>query len=339
MRILNRRNSSWLCVPLAVTLSPLVVACKASSQLFTTSCKADDEVSAKDRESIGQVALTFVQDALGPNTANAYAAFTANAKESVPLEQFVSGFQNAIKPMGPFKNLRVAHTYVPKVTGGTQEQRVVCGNLSSPEGWVAVNAKPGPAEAYAIVEGDIINNKNAFVIWLLPEQSNWRVQYVHFATTTMVGKSADDLQKIAATENAKQHTFNAFILYAAAFQLADRGPFFQLGIRPEIEKAIGNVQRPPILQGQAPFVWNFDKSTFKVLNVGPIGIGGKIYLLVSQEVEPWAEDKQADRENRNLITAFAKAYPEYKEAFAGLVVRARERGGNGGFGTVDENQK
>jgi hypothetical protein len=339
MVTLSRRHSSWLRVLLAVSLCLLVVACKASSQLFTGGCKADDEVSAKDRESVRQVALKFVQDALGPNTSDAYAAFTDDAKASVPTEQFVSGFQNSIKPMGPFKELRVTHTYLPEVTGGTQEQRVVCGNLSTPETWVAVNAKPGPAEAYAIVEGDTVNNTNAFVIWLIPEKSNWRVQYVHFATITMVGKSADDLQKIAATENAKQHNFNAFIFYAAALQLADRGPFFQLGIRPEIEKAIGNVQRPSILQGQAPFVWNFDKSTFRVLNVGPIGIGGKIYLLVSHEIEPWSEDKEADRKNRDLIAALAKAYPEYKEAFAGLVVRAHERGGNRGFGTVEQNQK
>jgi hypothetical protein len=339
MVTLSRRHSSWLCVLLAVSLCLLVVTRKASSQLFTAGCKADDEISTKDRESVGQVALKFVQDALGPNSSDAFAAFTADAKESVPLEQFVSGFQNSIKPMGPFKDLRVAHTYVPRVMGGTQEQRVVCGSLSSPETWVAVNARPGPAEAYVIVEGDTVNNTNAFVVWLIPEQGNWRVQYVQFATTTMVGKSADDLRKMAAIENEKQHNFNAFILYAAALQLADRGPFFQLGIKPEIEKAIGNVQRPPILQGKAPFVWNFDKLTFRVLNVGPIGIGGKIYLLVAHEIEPWSEDKEADRKNRDLIVAFAKAYPEYKEAFAGLVVRAHERGGNRGFGTVDQNQK
>jgi hypothetical protein len=339
MRILNSRNSSRLCVLLAVTLSSQVVACKASSQFFSGSCKADGEISVKDRESVSQVALKFVQDALGSNTSDAYAAFTDDAKKSVPLQQFVSGFQNSINPMGPFKDLRVAHTYMPKLTGGAQEQRVVCGNLSSPETWVAVNARPGPAEAYVIVEGDTVNNTHAFVIWLIPEQGNWRVQYVQFATTTMVAKSADDLRTMAAMENEKQHNFNAFILYAAALQLADRGPFFQLGIRPEIEKAIGNVQRPPVLQGKAPFVWNYGKSTFRVLNVGAIGIGGKIYLLVDHEIEPWAEDKEADRKNRDLITAFAKAYPEYKEAFAVLVVRAHERGGNRGFGTVDQNQE
>jgi len=102
---------------------------------------------------------------------------------------------------------------------------------------------------------------------------------------------------------------------------------------------MGEVPRPHVLQGRPPFIWNFDKSTFKVLNVGPTGIGGKIYLVVDHEIAPWAEDKEADRENRNLMAEFAKAYPEYKEAFAGLVVRAHERGGPRGFGTVEENQK
>lgn len=339
MRLQIRAMSVQLCLLLTVAFAPLVVACKSQLQPFTATCKADDEVSPKDREAVGQVALKFVQDALGPDPATAYSTFTADAKANVALEKFVPAFQNLTKPVGPFKDLRVAHTYIAEVTGGSQEQRAICGNLSSPESWVALNAKPGPAEAHVIVEGQTVNNTIVFVVWLIPEQGNWHVQYIHYAIGGMVGKSANDLRKIAATENQKHHSFNAFILYAAALQLADRGPFFQLGIRPEIEKGMGEVQRPDLLQGQTPFTWNFDKSTFKVLNVGPIGVGGKVYLSVDHEVAPWAEDKEADRENRDLITAFAKAYPEYKDAFAGLIVRAHERGGRRGYGTVDENQK
>jgi len=324
---------------LVALLSPLVAACKSSLQPFTASCKADNEISTTDREAIGQVALKFVQDALGPDPSSAYGTFTADAKENVPLEQFVSSFQNRIKPMGPYKDLKVTHTYLGKVTGGAQEQRVVCGNLSSPEGWVAISVKPGPAEAHTIVEAQTINNTVDFVIWLMPEQGTWHVQYIHYATVGMVGRSAEDLQKMAAAENAKKHDFNAFVLYAAALQLADRGPFFQLGIRPNIEKEIGEIPRPRNLQGQPPFTWTFDKSTFKVLNIGPIGVGGKIYLLVDHETESWALDTEADKKNRDLMAGFSKAYPEYKEAFAGLVVRAHERGGSRGFGTVDENQK
>jgi hypothetical protein len=319
--------------------SPLVAACQLPFQPFTSSCKANEEISTNDRETVNQVALKFVQDALGPDPSAAYAKFTADAKASVPREQFVSSFQNGIRPMGPFKGMHVAESYVAKVTGGSHEQRVVCGNLSSPQTWVAVNAKPGPGEAHVTVEGDTVNNTMVFVVWLIPEQGNWHVQYVHFATAKMVGKSADDLRRAAEAEQQKQHIFNAFILYAAALQLADRGPFFQLGIRPEIEKEIGAIKRPGNLEGQAPFVWNFGKSTFKVLNVGPMGISGKMYLLIDHEIEPWAENKEADRKNRDLLTAFAGLYPEYRDVFAGLVVRAHERGGNRGFGTVDENQK
>jgi hypothetical protein len=280
-----------------------------------------------------------VQNALGPDPSRAYASLTDDAKGTIPADQFVSGFQNVIRPMGPFKDLRVAHTYIATVTGGSQEQRTVCGNLSSPENWVAVNVKPGPSNAHVIVEGETVNNTMAFVLWLIPEQGAWHIQHVQYAVDQMVGKSALDLRKTAETENEKGHSFNAFILYTAALQLAERGPFFQLGIRPDIEKEIGELKRPGSLQGQLPYTWAFGKSTFKVLNVGPIGLSGRVYLVIDHEIEPWAEDKEADRRNRDLIKGFSVAYPEYKDVFAGLVVRAHERGGRRGYGTVDENHK
>jgi hypothetical protein len=177
------------------------------------------------------------------------------------------------------------------------------------------------------------------VIWLLPEQGNWRVQYFHFVVATMADKSAEDLQTMAELEEQQQHHLNAYLLYAAALQLADRGPNFQLGIRPEIQKGMEQLKVPRDVQGQPPFVWKFGESTFRVLNVGPIGVGGKIYLMVHHEIEPWAENKDAEKKNRELIATFGKSYPEYKSAFAGLVVRAHERAGTRGFGTVEENKE
>jgi hypothetical protein len=170
--------------------------------------------------------MKFVQNALGPNPETAYSNFTADAKGSVNSEKFVAMFKRGIQRMGPFKNLRIEHTYLAQVTGGTQEQRVVCGNLSRPGGWVAVNARPGPAQAHVIVEAPTLNNTWAFVTWLLPEQGNWHVQYTQATATAMVGKNAEDLQCMAESETRESHNFNAYILYAAALQLASRGPFF-----------------------------------------------------------------------------------------------------------------
>ena len=332
-------------VPFLVTFSVLVPAALRCNQApldqpqaiqaFVTSCATDNEISPEDRAILDHAAMQFVQTALSSNPAAAYASFTADARQDVSIENFVAMIQRGIQPMGPFKNLHVAHTYIPKVKGITHEQRVVCGDLSSPEGWVAVSTKPGPEQGHVIAEGQTVNNTWAFVIWLLKEQGNWHVQYFQVAPATMVGNSAHDLREMARAERLRHHDFNACVLYAAALQFAERGPSFQLGIQPEIQKEMTQLQVPREIQGQPPFSWQFEKSSFRVSAVGPIGVGGKIYLNIEQEVSTWTGDKDADRKNRDLIEAFKKAFPEYLDVFAGLVVAAREQGGTRGFRTVD----
>jgi hypothetical protein len=307
-------------------------------QPFTASCGTDDEIPPKDRAAADQVAMQFVQDALGPDPASAYSIFTTDAKTDLTSEKFVVLFKQSVQPRGPFNDLRVAHTYFAKVSGGTQAQQVICGTISSPKTWVAVTAKPGLTQAHVIVEAQTFNNTYAFVLWLMPDQESWRIQYVQTVPTAMVGKSSEDLQNMAEAEKKKNHTFNTFILYAAAMQFTGRGPFFQLGIQPEIQKDFSALQPPHELQGPAPFTWQFGQASFKVLNVGALGVNKKIYLNIDQELEPWAADKDADVKNHELISAFAKTYPEYKDVFSGLVVRAHERGGPRGFGTVVENE-
>jgi hypothetical protein len=308
-----------------------------SLQPFLASCKTDAEASEDDITAVDKVAIDFVQDALGPNPEVAYSMLTADARSNVSSEKFVAGFKQGIQRNGPFKDVRAAHTYFPYVTGGTQEQRVVCGNLARPEGWVAVNAKPNQTQAHVVVEAQTLNNTWAFTSWLFREQGNWHIQYTQATITAVVGKNAEDLQRMAKSETHENHNFNAYILYVAALQLAARGPFLQLGIQPEIQKSMETLRPPLILQGKPPFNWQLGKSSFKVLSLGPVGSSQKIYLKIDYEIEPWAKDIDADNKNRELITAFSSSYPEYKHAFAGLVVTAHERGGLHGYGTVSEN--
>lgn len=341
MNVGSRAIKIGVCVAIAVIASAGTIGHSSPLQIiqpFTASCHTDDEIPAKDRAAADQVAMQFVQAALGPDPASAYSIFTPDAKTDLTSEKFVTLFKQSVQPRGPFNNVRVAHTYFAKVSGGTQPQQVICGTISSPKTWVAVTAKPGPAQAHVIVEAETFNNTWAFVLWLMPDQESWRIQYVQTVPTAMVGKSSEDLQNMAEAEKKKNHIFNAYILYAAAIQFTGRGPFFQLGNQPEIQKNFSALQPPHELQGPAPFTWQFGQASFKVLNVGALGVNKKIYLNIDQELEPWAADKDVDAKNHELISAFAKAYPEYTDAFSGLVVRAHERGGPRGFGTVVENE-
>lgn len=304
---------------------------------LVSSCATDAEIPAAERDSVNRAALDFVLQALD-NPAAAYSSMTDDAKKEVSADKFANMFQQGVKPVGPFSDWHVAHTYVAKVAGGEQVQRVPCGTLSRPQDWVAVNTRPGPAQAHVVVEGTSVNNSWVFVLWLWPDQEHWRVEYLQFAMEKVVGKSADDFQTFAETERKAQHNFNTFILYVVALQLSDRGPTLQLGIRPDIEKAVNDLNVPRELQGRPPFEWEFSKSRFKVLSVAPIGVGGKIYLELDHEVEPWTDNKVPENINHELLAGFAQAYPEYKSAFSGLVAMAHERGGTRSFGTVDENQ-
>jgi hypothetical protein len=262
-------------------------SCQSSIQPFTSSCKANQQISVNDRNRIEPAALTFVQDALSQDPSAAYSAFAAAAKENVPLPQFVSTLQSLIKPKRTFKDLRIAETHLAEVTGGSRDQRVVCGNRSSREGCVAVSVKPGPAEVQVVAAAHTTNNSEVFVVWLVPKQRDRHVQYVHYARSGMAGKSSADRSKLAAVERQKQHNLNAFLLAATALRLADRGPYFELGVRPEIEKSLSEIEKPDFLVGQPPFVSSLGTAaTFKFLSVGLSGVGGKVYLQIDHQVAP-----------------------------------------------------
>lgn len=297
---------------------------------YAASCSTGDEIPAGMRATLEQTGLRFVAALLGSDPAAAYAAFTSEAKQAVSLDEFTAMVRQVVQPMAPFSNLRVQQIYLVKQARGSP---VICGSLKRPEDRVTVAAKTVPEQAHLVVEGDTKNNGFAFVLWLIPEQ-DWRIQYLQVMATSMAGRSATDIWGLARDEQHRNHDFNATILYRVARDLAYRGQNFQLGIQPEIEGDLSKLQVPHELQGQPPFTWQLGDHAFKIVNVGPIGVAGKIYLYITQEIEPWGANEEADQQNRQLIREFERVFPEYTDAFAGLVVAAIERGGTRGYRTV-----
>jgi hypothetical protein len=112
----------------------------------------------------------------------------------------------------------------------------------------------------------------------------------------------------------------------------------QLGFLPEIRGEMASLPVPKLLRGQPPFSWRFGESSFEVSNVGPVGIGGKVYLIITHLLGQWQDDKTVDQKNRELMAGFKQAFPEYADAFAGLIVEAREKAGVRGYRTGDDKR-
>jgi len=303
-------------------------------------CQTDDEVPQADRAAYEGPALNFVRALLGPEPSSAYAAGTVAMKQAMTPDAFAAFVRSNVASLGPLGNLHVAHSYYLTGTStGTERYHVLCtavahGSFSSPEGHVVVAATPAPEQAHVIVEGDTRNNTFAFVLWLILEQGQWRVENMHLTATAMAGKSSLDLWSLARAQRERHHDFNAYLLYAVALQLASRGPAFQLSIQADIEKELRQLQKPRELDGQPPFSWQLGGPSFRILKVAPIGVDGKLYLMLSQEVAPWSDAPEVDRENRDLGSAFSKVDPDYADAFDDLIIEAVEQGGARVFRTL-----
>jgi len=301
-----------------------------------SSCAQNEKIEPVKRQAIQATALDFSSSVVTQRPDSAYDMFTAEAKRNISWQEFHAVSQQMGQTIGNLTGVNVRDVYLVKVAG-IVPPRVVCGDdISRPQGWVAVSVKDVSEQAHVTVETRAVNNTVALTLWLMPEDNVWRVYYFQWNVATLADKSVEDIWLLARGENAKGHTLNSWVLLATAAQLSFRGPHFQLGLQQAIQEDFRQFAPPAEIQGQAPYQWKTKNRVFRILQIGPIAVGGKVYLLIAHETEPWPKDEQAEQWNQELIKLFSGRFPEYSEVFAGLIVRAHERGGSRGFGTVRE---
>ena len=313
---------------------------------FVSSCAEDAKIAAPKRQSIDGAAGKFIQTLFGSSPAAAFDAMSTEGRRVTSRDE-VAALANAVIQLfftdpqharvGDPAIARIQNTYLLTPRGKSPGRLICSSNLSKPEYTASMVAADLPEQAYVIASTRGINNDITLTLWLVPEQNQWRVQGVWSNASTMVDKDSVQLRELARNEASRGHAFNAALLLTAAGQLAARGPDFESGILQAISTDLSELVVPADVKGQPPFLWKDANRTWKVINVGPIAIGGKIYVMIVHEVERWQTDSQVDGWNRELLADFKKRFPEYSAVFAGLVARARESGTNRGYGTVEES--
>jgi hypothetical protein len=302
---------------------------------FVFSCGEDTHIDIAKKKIVDSVAMDFVQTVLGSNPSAAFDLMSKAGRAETTCEQLDGAALAIVRQFEP-TNVTLQHTYLIELKGKSPGRVVCATDLSKPDGWESLSADNVPEQAHVMLSADTRNNKLAFTVWLVPEKSEWKVQSFRLNVATLADKDSSQLWELARTQQARQHSFNAALLYAAAAQTADRGPNFQLGITQSISDDMKNFSAPDEIKGQPPFFWKNDATTYKVMSVGPIAVGGKIYVIIVHEVSEWQSDEQVDAWNKALMAYFKHRFPEYSDVFAGLVARAIERGSNRGYGTVEE---
>jgi len=302
---------------------------------FVFSCGEDTHIDTAKGKVIDSVATDFVQMLLGSSPSAAFDLMSKAGQAETTRDQLDGAAIAILRQFEP-THITVQHTYLIELKGKSPGRVVCATDLSKPDGWESLSAESIPEQAHVLLSADTRNNKLSFAIWLVPEKSEWKVQSFRLNVATLADKDSRQLWDLARAQQARQHSFNAALLYAAAEQTADRGPNFQLGIVQSISDDMKTITIPDEIKGQPPFLWKNGDTTYKVMSVRPIAVGGKIYVIIVHEVSEWQSNEQVDNWNRVLMAYFKHRFPEYSDVFVGLVVRAVERGSNRGFGTVEE---
>lgn len=314
---------------------PLLIPAVFAQSPFMSSCAEDKHIEIAKGQAIHSVASDFLEKLLGPNPDGAFDMLSDEGKTNATPQQLKSQAMAIVQLFEP-KNISLQHTYLIQLKGKSPG-RVVCGtDFSKPDGWESLGAASVPEQAHVVMSAETRNNQLAFTLWLVPEQKTWKVQSFWVNVATLADKDSMQLWQLGRAQEAKGHNFNAAILYTAAAQVANRGPSFQMGIAQSISQDLAKLAVPSEIQGPPPFSWKNGDKTYKINGVGPIAVGGKIYLMIAQEVQPWGADEEVDGWNKELLGYFKLRFPEYSNAFAGLVARATERGGTRGYRTVEE---
>jgi hypothetical protein len=300
-----------------------------------TRCYFDDGIEVTRRRAINSAAEGFWREALGGNARAAYAMLVPELQAKLTLDQF----KDQVDAMIAYAPVKVARrsTFFLELKGKSPGKVVCAEDLSRPSGWQALSAADIPEQAHVLMTAETVNNGLTFALWLTPNQGAWKVRSFWMRFSSMAGKDSYQLWEIGRAQAAKGHDLNAAVFTAAAGRLADRGPDFQPGLAQAISESLSKLPPPPAdITGDPPFLWKDGAATYKVQSFGPIGVGGKIYVIIEHEVPAGQTDETFTARNKEVLRYFKQRFPEYSDAFAGVIVRALEAGTTRGYGTVEE---
>nr|QQZ49139.1 hypothetical protein JKL49_18610 [Phenylobacterium glaciei] len=162
---------------------------------------------------------------------------------------------------------------------------------------------------------------------------------MQFDATAISGRTSAALRALAIEQAARGHHVNAVLLYRAAESIAGRGPNAIPVWKQDLDKEVRGLQMPPELSGGLEGTWRFANQTFSASDVGVLGVGGDLNLVIVRRTDRWTDDRTVDADNRSFVTTILKDHPALADSFASILVRAMKPDGSGGLATGYEFER
>lgn len=223
--------------------------------------------------------------------------------------------------------------YLLKIEGNAPLQRAefLCG-VFGPNGqtansaeFVIPNLQPGN---YAIATLDVAGAKPRTVSFVLEQHgTDWKVGGFYVKDPQIAGHDSNWFADKARAFKTKGQTHNAWLYYLEARELAVPVPFMYTQVTDKLYDESETVKPSDLPTGGSTVDLTAGAKTYRLTTVFPLPVGQDFDLVVKYQAADVSDTGRTFQENAAVMKAVLAKYPEFRDAFEGMVVRAVEPSG------------
>ncbi|MGA2961306.1 MAG: hypothetical protein ABSD96_06500 [Candidatus Korobacteraceae bacterium] len=296
----------------------------AAVPLAAETCQEAGEIDSATRSAIESTAKSFLGMSVGGDVAGMRAASMPSlAANFGGIEQAV--LENKAGLAGPAV---IRKTYLLDVTGTAPVERAefFCGvfgangNTANSAGFVLPNLAPG---RYAVVIIDINGPKEPYILSEILQQLGgvWKLAGYYAKSGHVAGHDADWYAQKAREFKQKGQIHNAWFYFWEARDLASPVPFMSTLKLDRLYEEAERV-RPSDMPTDGQVSIAMGTRAVKLLAAFPIVVNDQMALVVKYQSPDISNTAQTFEDNTALMKTLVVKYPELRDGFSAIVVRA-----------------
>ena len=192
--------------------------------------------------------------------------------------------------------------------------------------FVIPNLPPG---SYAVDVLDVATPKGAYTVSFVLQQqgSEWKLGGLYMKASQVAGHDGKWLADQARAYKAKGQVRNAWFYFLQARELLSPVPFMSTLVTDKLYDEMEAVKPADLPSSSSPIDLAVGAKIYKLIAIFPEPVGNDLDLVVKYQAADVSNTTLTFQENMVVIKALVGKYPEYRDAFAGVVARAVEPAG------------
>jgi len=302
-------------------------------RVVAQTCSAAAEMDAATRSSLESAAHQFFDYASRGDVFDLKQAAIASLSSSFGnIEAVVIDQKSAYA--GAQAKVRAAYSLDAASDAPLARAEFMCGVWATPS-WATFVINNLPPGRYGLVIQDVTGPKGDYTLTMVLKQEagSWKLAGYYSKPAEAGGHDYQWFLSKAREYKAKGANHNAWFYYLTAWDLMAPVDFISTPRLDKVSDEMQSVRPPDLPTGDHPLPLIAGGRTYQVIYMSTLPVGNDLNLLVKYRAPDLSDTQKTFDDNVVVIRAIVGRYPEFREAFAGVVVRATDPSGRD-YGTL-----